>query len=380
MNPPFNLPPPPPTSRLRCWAEIDLARLRGNLDALRARLAPGTAPMAVVKADAYGHGDRQLAPYLQSLGVSDFAVSNVDEARHLREAGVTGRILLLGYTPAALAPDILALDVTQTLLSEEFADEWAATALPVRCQYAIDTGMRRIGLDAADPDRAERAIRRAAASSLRLDGLFTHLCVADTPAQNAFTRRQIALFDALADRVADLRLPCLHCLNSAGALWHSARHSALARLGIVLYGLKPDAANTLPPGIRPPLSWKTVMSMVKTVAPGKTVGYGRTYAPTRPATIATLPAGYADGYPRHLSGIAHVLVNGRRAPLVGRICMDQMMADVTGIPGVRPGTEVVLVGDSGTETITADDLASLSGTIGYEIVCAIGKRVPRYYV
>ena len=336
--------------------------------------------MAVVKADAYGHGDRRVAAFLQSRGVTHFAVSNIDEAVHLREAGVTGQILLLGYTPVELAGEVVARDLSQTLLSEEDAAAWAATGLPVRCQFAVDTGMRRIGLDAGDPARAERAIRAAAASPLRLEGLFTHLCVADTPAQNAFTRRQIDHFDALADRVADLRLPFLHCLNSAGALWHSARHSDLARLGIVLYGLKPDAANVLPPGIRPALAWKTVVSMVKTVSPGDTVGYGRTFSVPRPMTLATLPVGYADGYPRVLSGKACVLVNGRRAPLVGRICMDQMMADVSGIPDVRPGTEVVLIGQSGNETITADDLGALASTIGYEIVCAIGKRVPRLYL
>lgn len=172
-----------------------------------------------------------------------------------------------------------------------------------------------------------------------------------------FTRKQISKFDALCDRIADLNLPYCHCMNSAGSLWHQSKHSCLARLGIILYGLKPDYLNTLPTEIEPVLTWKSVVSMVKTVNSGDTIGYGRSFVVTKPMIIVTIPTGYADGYSRLLSNKGWVLINGRKAPIVGRVCMDQMMVDVTNIPNVELNTEVVLIGKSGNEVITADDLA-----------------------
>ena len=361
----------------RSWVEIDLARLKGNLD-IYAGAAGGREIMAVVKADAYGHGDQRIASFLWENGIKRFAVSNIDEAIHIRQAGVGGQILILGYTPVSMAPRLVEYDLTQTLLGEDYAARLSGTGVPVRCQFALDTGMRRIGLNADDPDECERVIRKYA-SRLRLEGLFTHLCVADTPAQDAFTKRQIALFEDVVRRVSDLGLADCHCLNSAGGLAYGKNAPGLIRLGIVLYGLKPDIDNTLPPGVEPALSWKSVVSMVKTIRPGDTVGYGRTFTAQRTMKIATIPTGYADGYPRLLSNRGAVLINGRRAPIAGRICMDQMMADVTDIPGVDYESEVVLMGRSGEEIITADDIASLCGTIGYEVICGINKRVRRVY-
>jgi len=306
-------------------------------------------------------------------------VSNIDEAIHIRNAGVEGQILILGYTPIGRAEDVLRYDITQALLSEEYAESLAENGFKGKCQFAIDTGMRRIGLNADAPEECERVIRKYA-ERLTLDGLFTHLCVADTPEQQAFTEKQIALFEEIAKRVADLHLPYCHCMNSAGGLWHRSEVSCFARLGIILYGLKPDYVNTLPPGIEPALSWKTVISMVKDVKPGDTIGYGRSFTVRRPMTVATVPTGYADGYSRLLSGRGWALINGQKAPIVGRVCMDQMMLDVTGIPDVHMGSQVVLIGKSGEETITADDLAHLYGTIGYEVVCGVSKRVDRVYL
>ena len=216
--------------------------------------------------------------------------------------------------------------------------------------------------------------------NVELDGLFTHLCVADTPERNDFTEKQIRLFDELVDHVSDLNLQHCHCMNSAGGLWHKSKTSCFARLGIVLYGLKPDYMNTLPDGIEPVMSWKSVVSMVKEVKPGDTIGYGRTFTVEEAMILATIPTGYADGYSRLLSNRGWVLINGKKAPIVGRVCMDQMMVDVTGIPNVELGSEVVLMGRSGDERISADDLAHLYGTIGYEIVCGINKRVERIYI
>ena len=361
----------------RCWAEINLQQLKKNYDIYKQSIPSTLKIMAVVKADAYGHGDIVVAKFLSDNNVRNFAVSNIDEAIRVRKAGVEGQILILGYTPIDRAEELIKFDVTQSLLSEAYAEEIEKTGLPIKCQFVIDTGMRRIGLNADDPAECERVIRKY---SCLLNGLFTHLCVADTDDQREFTEDQIGKFETVCNRVIDLNLPYCHCMNSAGGLWYHSNACCFVRLGIILYGLKPDYLNTLPEGIEPALAWKSVVSMVKEVKPGDTIGYGRTYTVDYPMIIATIPTGYADGYSRLLSNKGWVLINGHRAPIVGRICMDQMMVDVTGIDNVKLGTEVVLLGKSGDETITADELANLYGTIGYEIVCGISKRVERIYL
>lgn len=362
---------------MRCWTEINLKQLKKNYDIYKASIPENMELMAVVKADAYGHGDQRVAKFLSDNGVRNFAVSNIDEAIHIRTAGAEGQILILGYTPIDRSEDLMKYDITQTLLSKEYAQELTGINLPIKCQFAIDTGMRRIGLNADEPEECERTIRKYARN---LNGLFTHLCVADTPEQNEFTKKQIELFENIVHRVSDLHLPYCHCMNSAGGLWHYSGISCFARLGIVLYGLKPDYINKLPDGIVPAMSWKSVVSMVKNVKPGDTIGYGRSFIVEHPMTIATIPTGYADGYSRLLSNKGWVLINGHKAPIVGRVCMDQMMVDVTGISNVYLGTEVVIVGQSGEEMITADDLANAYGTIGYELICGISKRVDRLYL
>ncbi|MBQ8080988.1 MAG: alanine racemase [Clostridia bacterium] len=367
----------------RCWAEVDLRQMIQNYRLYQAALPPKTEVIAVVKANAYGHGDRQVALALQNAGVRQFAVATLAEGLRLRDSGVHGTILILGYTDVSQADTLAEYGLTQTLLDAAYAQTLAQAAhRPITCHYAIDTGMRRIGLNADCPEEAEQAIRNVPAP-LVLTGLFTHLCVADTPQaaeSAAFTRKQIALFEALADRVRDLRLPQIHCLNSTGGLFYGSAYP-LARLGIVLYGLKPDRGNRLPVGIAPALSWKCTVATVKTIVPGDTVGYGRAYRAMSRRTIATLPVGYADGYSRALSDRGFVLIHGRRAPIVGRVCMDQMMVDVTEIGRpVLPGDEAVLLGRSGDAVLTADQMAELIGTIGYEIVCNISDRVPRIFL
>lgn len=358
----------------RSWVEIDLDQLKKNYEIYKSLQPEGREIMAVVKADAYGHGDKEVSEVLSSNGVKHFAVSNIDEALHVRSV-TDGDILILGYTPIDEVQKLVENNITQALLSEEYAEALLSTGLPIMCQFAIDTGMRRIGLNADDPVECERVIRKY---KEHLTGLFTHLCVADTPEQDEFTKEQILKFEAACDRVTDLNLAC-HCMNSAGGLWHTG-HSSYARLGIILYGLKPDYMNTLPKGVSPVLSWKSVASMVKDVKPGDTIGYGRSYMVEKPMRVATIPTGYADGYSRLLSNKGWVLIEGHKAPIVGRVCMDQMMVDVSEIDGVDIGTEVVLLGQSGDEVITADDLAHLYGTIGYEIVCGINKRVRREFI
>ena len=289
----------------------------------------------------------------------------------LREANVSGQILILGYTPISSATELVEYEITQAILSEDYAERLKGKG--VKAQFAIDTGMNRIGIDADKPDESERIIRKYA-SEFDLTGLFTHLCVADTEEEKEFTMDQIGKFKVVSERVKDLKLPYIHCMNSAGGLW-SKQYGNLVRLGIVLYGLKPDYNNTLPVGIKPVLTWKSVISMIEKVQPGETIGYGRTYTVNKEMTVATIPTGYADGYNRLLSNKGKVIINGKKAPIVGRVCMDQIMVDVTGI-SVDFEDEVTLLGNE----YNADDMARDIGTIGYEVVCDINKRAPRVYL
>ncbi len=371
----------------RSWIEVDLSQLKANYTIYKSKLPESTEVMAVIKADAYGHGDVQVARLLSGCGVRMFAVSNIDEAVGLREAGIKGEILILGYSSPYYARTLVNYDLTQAIVSEEYAEALASTTLPIKCQFAIDTGMNRIGLDGDSPQQCETTIRKYS-KSLNVDGIFTHLCVADTDDDEShrFTWGQISKFKAVADLIADMNLPYQHCCNSAAGLSYLnsgeefAGIGSIVRLGIVLYGLKPDISNTLPEGIAPAMTWKSVVSQVKKVHPGETLGYGRTFKIEKESVIATVTTGYADGLNRLLSNHGHVMIRGRKAPIVGRICMDQTLVDVSDIPGVKMGERVVLIGRSGDLTYTADDMASELDTIGYEILCNITKRVQRFYV
>lgn len=355
----------------RSWVEIDLDVIKTNYKIYQSYIDPKQSVMAVVKADAYGHGAVRVAKALQSIGCKFFAVSNIEEAIELREAGIAGEILVLGYTPITSANDLRAYDITQALLSENYTERMAAKG--IKAQFAIDTGMNRIGLDADDSHNCELIIRKYN-NQFRLTGLFTHLCVADTESEAVFTEQQIDKFRNVCSLVRDLNLPYIHCLNSAGGLWNDS-FGNLTRLGIVVYGLKPDYSNTLPIGIKPALEWKSVVAMIKNVHPGETIGYGRSYKAKKEMKVATIPTGYADGYNRLLSNKGYVLIKGAKAPIVGRICMDQMMVDVTGLD-VSFEDEVTLLG----EGCNADDMAHFISTIGYEVICDISKRVPKVYL
>lgn len=364
----------------RSWVEVDLAIIKKNYDIYRNHLNDQTDIMAVVKADAYGHGDVEVALVLQNQGVKNFAVSNISEAIKLRKAGIGGQILILGYTPVDELDALVEYDITQTIISQEYAQLLIEKKASMKCQLALDTGMNRIGIDVENHSECEKIIRLCY-SSLKLTGIFTHLCVADNQdfESDIFTKNQIKKFREICCMISDLQLPYRHYCNSAAGLWHN-NDGNLVRLGIILYGLKPSYHNVLPTGIEPALKWKSVVSMVKTVYPGETIGYGRTYFVEKEMQIATIPTGYADGYNRLLSNKGEVLIRGKKAPIVGRICMDQFMVDVSNIPDVEIEEEVVLIGRSGNETITADEMAEMLETIGYEIVCDISKRVPRVYV
>ena len=365
----------------RCWTEVDLSALRRNYQIYQKEQSQNRKIMAVVKADAYGHGDVEVSRVLQEEGCFDFAVSNIEEALRLRKNGIEGQILILGYTPLNHAQELYDNDITQALISADYARELSEFHLPIKAQFAIDTGMRRIGLNADDLDLCEKTIRQYY-DVFHLTGMFTHLSVADSENEEdvEFTKEQIGKFTRLADRVADLHMENIHCMNSAGGLWHEAKYSTYSRLGIILYGLKPDVRRQLPEGIEPIMQWKSVISMVKNIKPGDSVGYGRTFIAQKPMRIATVSAGYADGYSRQLSNVGYVLVHGQKARIIGRVCMDQFMIDISEIEDVRLSDEVVLFGKQGDEEITADDIANSIYTIGYEVICGITSRVKRVYI
>ena len=366
----------------RSWVEVDVAQLRKNYRIYKNLLRDGTNIMAVIKADAYGHGDVMVARMLSEEGCRMFAVSNIDEAVGLRNAGIEGEILILGYTSVKYAKTMKFLDITQAIVSEEYADALSSVGLKNKCQFAIDTGMNRIGIDGDNLLECERIIRKYS-DTLDINGIFTHLCVADSIDDKdvTFTQKQIQLFDSLVDLLKDMELPYIHCCNSVGGLYYldQCQSNSIVRLGIVLYGLKPGAAIPLPKGIKSPLSWKSVVSVVKNVRIGEDIGYGRAYKVERPMRIATVTTGYADGFNRLLSNKGHVLIHGQRAPIVGRICMDQTLVDVSHIGDVKMGDIVTLLGTDGTYEYNADDMAQELNTIGYDILCNISKRVQRFY-
>lgn len=371
----------------RVCAEINLSAAERNLSALKSFFDESfTKPACVIKADAYGHGDTEIMKLFQDAGVTFFCVSNIYEALRLRKNGCTGDILILSWTTPEDTEILIDNDFIGTAVSLENAAEISRHASSkVRIHIKLDTGMNRVGIRA---DNAERCAAEIAEISrmpnICAEGIFTHLAVADSSEEEniRFTNEQKQRFFAAADKAETLgvKLVHKHCLNSAGVIYHYDKRSTLARLGIVLYGLKPDYSLELPIKLEPVMQLKSVISQIKTIYCGDSVSYGRTYIADKERIIATVPCGYADGYPRLLSGKNEVLVNGKRAKGVGRICMDQMMIDITGIDGVSVGDEVTLFGRDGNEIITADDLAEIYGTIGYELVCGINKRVPRIYL
>lgn len=369
-------------------AHIDLGALRHNLAQVR-RLAGAREVIAIVKADAYGHGAVPVARALAAEGVTRFGVALVEEGRVLREAGVRGEILVLGGFVEDQAAEIVELGLTATIFHAGHADALneaarrAGRAAPVHAK--IDTGMGRLGfaVDAA-PD-AVAALARCA--FLRLEGLMTHFADADL-ADPAYAREQVARFDAVTETVrrAGVRIPIRHAANSAAVMaasWRSAGGGPLydaVRPGLMLYGVHPGPAVGSGVDLRPVLSLTTRILLLKRVPPGMPISYGRTFVTRRDSLIAVLPIGYADGYPRALSNAGRVLVRGRAAPVVGRVCMDLTMVDVTDVPGAAESDEAVVIGAQGAAAITAEDVAAGAGTIAYEILCGIGPRVPRRYL
>ena len=373
----------------RVYAAIDPAALTHNYRLLadRAKTAAGQEPIpiAVVKADAYGHGIRICAKALAQAGCRAFAVACIEEAVALRqvleENGTDGTVLILGYTAPACAALLAAHRLTAALVSADHArrmsDAACAAGVRVRAHLALDTGMNRIGVRTAEE---AQALTRLIDSlpGVALTGCFTHMATADEPDPTG-TLRQIERFEALCKAVKAVHpgeIIC-HGANTASIFRYPQLHADMVRGGLALYGYPPVPEAT---GLQPAMRWVTRGIYVKTIAPGDRVSYGGTFVATRPTVVMTLPVGYADGYRRGISGKGCVLVRGRRAPILGRVCMDQMMVDVTDIPGAQEGDEAVLLGRQGEEQIDAEEMAAWLDTISYEVLCSPSKRVPRVYI
>lgn len=371
----------------RAWAEISLAQLRKNVDIIKNLNAPETEIMAVVKADAYGHGDEHIIKCLANdCGIRYFAVSNLDEAIAVRKFCTDAEILILGYTPPEYAHEISAYNIIQGVVSMKYAQELSKnTPNPIRCHIKIDTGMGRIGLRYnSTKECADEIAKIMQTDKISVEGIYTHFAVADSDAPDniVYTDKQEKFILDTYDELVSMgiNLPHIHFMNSAATCYRNSNRSTLSRAGIILYGLHPDISLDIPDGLAPVMELKAVISQVKTVGAGTCISYGRTFSAENEMRVATVTIGYADGYSRLLSSKGKILVHGKRCKIIGRVCMDQLMIDVSDVPQAESGDIVTLIGRDGDDIITADELASIYGTIGYEVVCGISKRVPRIYV
>jgi len=364
------------------WAEVDLGNLCHNYRQVRRRLAPGSTLMAVVKADAYGHGAVRCAQALASAGADWFGVALPEEGHELRAAGIGGRIFCLGGFWRGQARRLIADEITPAIFRPDMAAELEAGARDagraVECHLKVDTGMGRLGVRWDELTGLAQYLKGF--DRLRVTGLLTHFADADGHSSD-FTRTQIARFDeAYRTLVAlgfDIRWR--HLANSAGIHGYPEAPGTLARAGATLYGLVRDvlAPDTPPADLRPVMSLHSRIILIKQVPAGTPIGYGRSFTTRRTSLVATIPVGYADGVPRALSNRGWVLVQGRRAPIIGRVSMDLTIVDVTDLPAIQVGDEVLILGARDGQSILAEDIAAVAGTISYEIVTGISRRVPR---
>jgi alanine racemase len=360
------------------WARVDLNAIETNVSYFLE--STGREVLAVVKANAYGHGAVPVSNAAIRAGATWLAVARVDEALELREAGIDARILILGPTPPERVDAMTSADVSLTVWDaaqiDAVGDAAARMNKPARLHLKVDTGMSRLGVQVSSAGELAYAIFHHPA--LEFEGIFTHFARADEVDAEP-TRAQLDGFRELVDALASqgLRPPLVHSANSAAGLAYPDAWFDLIRVGIAMYGLQPSSSRRLPGTFRPALSWMSSLAMVKTLPPGKGVSYGHVYTTAREERIGTVPVGYADGYRRVQSN--EVLVRGRRVPVVGRVTMDQIMLQLDAIPEAQVGDEVVLLGIQKQASITAEEIADVWGTINYEVVGGISKRVPRIY-
>lgn len=352
------------------WVEVDLGQLRQNYRQVRS-WAEGQEVMAVVKANAYGHGALRCARALSAEGIGWFGVAVLSEAHELRRAGITQRILILGHLAPVEMPLARRLDVDITC-----SDVPQADLRGLRVHLKVDTGMGRLG---GPPSKAMEILEGLRAAGAEVDGIFTHLAAADS--DDAYTRQQLESFGELVQRLQQRGTcpPWIHALNSAGTMKYGGYPGNLVRSGAALYGLNPDGLGPPPPGLRPILALKARVSFVKQVPAGTPLSYGLAYRTRAAAKIATLPIGYADGYRRILSNRGQVLVAGHRRPVVGRVTMDQLLVELPPSDPTQAGDEAVLIGRQGQDVIRAEEVAVWANTVNYEVVAGLSARLPRQY-
>lgn len=365
------------------WAEIDLDAIQHNVRQLKRLIGGQVQLLAVVKANAYGHGILPVARAVLEAGADWLGVNIVDEGLHLRRSGIKAPVLVLGYVPPWQAEEAVShsLAVTVNTWQTALAVSARAVALGVKANVhaKVDTGLGRYGLL---PEEVLEFVRGLLSlPNLRLEGLWTHFATADEQ-DKAYTRRQLAVYQDVLQSLTDagITVPYRHVANSAATLEMPETHLDMVRCGIAVYGLYPSAEVGRSLALRPAMALKAHVARVRELPPGSSVSYGRTFITEHPTRVALVPLGYADGFSRGLSNLGSVLVRGRRAPVIGRVCMDQFVVNVQDVPNVSQDDEVVVIGEQGSEQITADEVAAAIGTINYEVVCAVSGRVPRVYL
>lgn len=374
----------------RTWAEIDLDAIDNNFFEIKKNINKNCKIMCVIKADAYGHGAEFLAKEYQRLGADWFAVSNLEEALQLRKNGIITPILILGYTPDTEVETLIKLNISQAVLSLDYARKLSIGALKnggeLNIHIKLDTGMSRIGIICQNRDLCDKSLddieNICNMNGLKTEGLFTHFAVADDgDCGEKATLNQYNNFIYIKNALNEngINIPFCHCSNSAALIDYKEMNFDMVRAGIILYGLYPSEKLKHSLNLMPVMSLKSVISQLKTVQAGTYISYGGTFKSQKETKLATVPIGYADGYLREFSNKACMLVSSRKVPIVGRVCMDQLMLDVTEVLDVKEGDIVTVFGKNLDNELHIDELAKLANTINYEIVCLVGKRVPRLY-
>ncbi len=370
----------------RVCAEIDMDAIVSNVHLLHERINHSCKMMAVIKTDAYGHGAIPIAKLLETYDfIHGFATATAEEALILRDAGICKEILVLGYTFPSAYEELIAREISMTIFREDTPEELNDASQKVgkkaKIHIKVDTGMNRIGIF-PNQDGALFVQRVLSMPNLQTEGIFTHLATADE-ADTSKAERQIQLFSTFVEEVEhnnNIRIPIHHCSNSAGILALPQANMDVVRIGIAMYGIQPsEEVMKEDVNLLPALSLKSCIVYLKKVPKGTEISYGGTFVTKKETLIATIPVGYGDGYPRALSQIGYVLIRGKRAPILGRICMDQFMVDVSHIDGVSQGDTVVLIGKDREESIRIEELCDLYGGFHYELPCTLGKRIPRVY-
>lgn len=370
----------------RVWAEVDLDAIWENMVHMKENIAEKTKILAVIKTDGYGHGGVPIAKMLEQLDfMFGYAAATYEEAHVLREAGVKKPILILGYTFPYCYEELIREEIRPAVYRRDTVEELVAAAAKVgqkaKVHIKVDTGMGRIGIT-PDEEGLEFVRFLMGHPELEVEGIFTHFAKSDEEDKTS-AYHQLALFQNFIDRIQTelgLTIPVKHCSNSAAILEMPQANMDMVRAGITTYGLYPseEVSKDIVP-LRAAMSLYSHIVYCKTIHAGQSVSYGGLFTAQKDTRVATIPVGYGDGYPRSLSGKGYVLIRGKKAPILGRVCMDQFMVDISEIPGVMEGDKVTLLGMDGTERITAEELGELSGRFNYEFVCDLGKRIPRVY-